>query len=104
MGQRVAEDSEDPRFVSRVRRAFDVQMYPGIRGTGAGKGVIPGTEDEISLCEKVWAHTKAGIKFQRDEVTGDGVGGYPSDEVVETIIRPVEMAKTRTIKNLRTPV
>jgi hypothetical protein len=41
----------------------------------------------------VWAHTKSGIKFQRDEVTGDGVGGYPSDEVVETIIRPVEMAK-----------
>ena len=64
-----------------------------MRGTGVGKGVIPGTEDEIDLCERVWAHTKAGISFQRDEVTGDGVGGYPSDEVVETIIRPVEMAK-----------
>ena len=93
MGRRVAEDSSDPQFISRVRRAFDVQMYPGVRGTGVGKGVIPGTEDEIDLCERVWAHTKAGIKFQRDEVTGDGVGGYPSDEVVETIIRPVEMAK-----------
>ncbi len=93
MGRRVAEDSSDPFFVSRVRRAFDVQMYPGVRGTGAGKGVIPGTEDEIGLCEQAWAHTKSGIKFQRDEVTGDGIGGYPSDEVVETIIRPAEMAK-----------
>lgn len=93
MGARVAEDSSDPTFVSRVRRAFDVRMYPGVRGTGVGAGVIPGTEDEIDLCGKVWAHTKAGIKFQRDEVTGDGWGGYPADEVVETIIRPVEMAK-----------
>lgn len=86
MGRRVAEDSSDPRFLSRVRREFDVRMYPGVSGTTP-------TPDEISLCEQVWAHTKAGIKFQRDEVTGDGVGGYPSDEVVETIIRPVEMAK-----------
>ena len=89
MGQRVAEDSEDPVFVSRVRRAFDVKMRPGMRGTGA---VVPGTEDEIDLCEQVWSHAKSGIRFQRDEVTGDGVGGHSSNDVVETIIRPVEMA------------
>lgn len=92
MGARVAEDSSDPQFVSRVRHAFDVKMYPGMRGTGAGRGVIPWSEDEIDLCNQVWAHTKSGIRFQRDEVTGDGVGGYPQDEVVETIIRPREMA------------
>ena len=52
MRERVAEDSDNPMFVSRVRRMFDVQMYPGMRGMGAGKGVIPGTADEISLSEQ----------------------------------------------------
>ncbi len=94
MRERVAEDSSNPLFVSRVRRMFDVQMYPGVRGMGAGKGVIPGTADEISLCEQAWAHTKENIKFQRDEVTGEGVGGFPGDEVIETIIRPMDMAQT----------
>ena len=41
---------------------------------------------------RVWAHTKQNIKFQRDEVTGEGIAGLPSDEVIETIIRPMDMA------------
>lgn len=94
MRERVAEDSDNPMFVSRVRRMFDVRMYPGMRGTGIGKGVIPGTADEMSLCEQAWAHTKQNIKFQRDEVTGEGIAGFPSDEVIETIIRPVDMAQS----------
>lgn len=92
MREKVAEDSSNPLFISRVRRMFDVQMYPGLRGYGAGRGVVPGTEDEIELVKKVWSHTRNGIKFQRDEVTGDGIAGLPQDEVVETIIRPLEMA------------
>lgn len=84
MRERVAEDSADPQFTSRIRRMFDVRMYPQLNGTG---------EDEMELCRRVWAHTKNGIKFQRDEKTGDGVGGYPEDEIVETIIRPREMAR-----------
>lgn len=92
MRERVAEDSSNPLFVSRVKRMFDVRMYPGVRGMGAGAGVVPGTTDEIDLARRVWAHTKQNIKFQRDEVTGEGVGGFPSSEVVETIIRPMDMA------------
>ena len=74
MGARVAVDSSDPVFMSRVWNTVNA-------------------DNEIDACNQVWAHTKGGIKFQRDEVTGAGVGGYSSDDVVETIIRPVEMAK-----------
>lgn len=74
MRERVAEDSANPQFISRVRRI--------------GAGVV----SELDLCKACWEHTKSNIRFQRDEVTGEGIGGYPSDEVVETIIRPVDMA------------
>lgn len=83
MRGKVANDSENPLFASRIRRMFDVRMYPHLNGTG---------EDEVELCRGVWAHTKQNIKFQRDEKTGAGVGGYPEEEVVETIICPMDMA------------
>lgn len=91
MRERVAEDSVNPQFVSRVRRMFDVQMYPGVQGAVI-PGVIPGTDNELDLAAQAWAHTKQNIKFQRDEVTGEGVAGLSQDQVVETIIRPVDMA------------
>lgn len=92
MREKVAEDSGNPVFVSRVRRMFDVRMYPGVKGMGVGRGVVPGTADQIDLAQRVWLHTKQNIKFQRDEVTGEGIAGLPADEVVETIIRPMDMA------------
>jgi len=75
MRERVLEDSRDPWFVRRA----------------VGLGLVGGSDWET--CERVWGHVKRGIRFQRDEVTGDGVGGWAKDEVVEVIIRPVDMAR-----------
>lgn len=77
MRERVAEDADSPEMRDWVYSQFDVPMYGG----------------QKRAAENVWAHTKNAIKFQRDEKTGGGVGGFGEDEVVETIIRPVDMKR-----------
>lgn len=74
MRGKVAEDSANPQFLSRVRNLIPVG-------------------NQVEEAKKVWSHTRNGIKFQRDEVTGAGINGLPEEEVVETIIRPVDMAR-----------
>ena len=74
MCERVNQDSRDPGFMARA-----------LSITGCGT--------PMSQVENAYNHVKGAITFTRDEVLGDGVGGYSADEVVETIIRPVDMAR-----------
>lgn len=75
MQDRVNQDSKDPAFIQRA-------VNLGLKGA-----------TDWDTCQRVWEHAKRNIKFQRDEVTGAGIGGYPQEEVVEVIIRPVDMAR-----------
>lgn len=79
MRERVAEDGTDPWFVSRA------------------KGVVSNCGSAEEQVQRVWEHVKGAIRFNRDELTGvrgDGysVGGGNPGDVVEVIIRPVDMA------------
>lgn len=76
MGERVREDIADPAFCSWVQI-----------------GSEPGVLDDLAVVGAAYFHVKGALSFQRDEITGAGVGGYPAGEVVEVIIRPREMAK-----------
>ena len=78
MGQRVREDASDPGFCSWAQYVV---------------GAAPGQLSDMDVVEAAYSHVKGALKFQRDEVTGAGVGGYPTEEVVEVLIRPREMAK-----------
>lgn len=83
MRERVAEDSCDPQFISRAKGVIDPQA-------------VGMSQDWIA--NQVWAHVKQAIQFQRDESTGvrsDGrsIGGGDASNVVEVLIRPVDMAQ-----------
>lgn len=78
MRAKVAEDSANPAFVQRAQE-------------------IAGMGSQADKVRRVWAHAKNSIKFQRDELTGLsasglGIGGCDPDSIVETIIRPRDMA------------
>ena len=77
MGERVREDRSDPGFCAWCRQVI-----------GAEYGELP----DMEVVDRAYAHVKSTMTFQRDEVTGAGVGGYPAEEVVEVIVRPREMA------------
>ena len=81
MRERVAEDSEDPEFVQRARGVVNPQ---GMSAT--------------DVTQAVWRHCRDAIQFVRDEQTGvraDGraIGGGDAGDVVEVLIRPVDMAR-----------
>jgi hypothetical protein len=78
MGQRVREDAADPAFCSWAQYVV---------------GGVPGQLSDMEAVEAAYSHVKGALRFQRDEVTGAGVGNYPAEEVVEVLIRPREMAK-----------
>lgn len=78
MGERVREDSKDPGFCYWARQVV---------------GFDPGQGRDADVIEAAYGHVKHAIRFQRDETTAAGVGGYPEGEVIECIIRPREMAK-----------
>lgn len=74
--------------IMRQRAAEDAEVLkPRAMALTAGAS---STQDKINA---LYYHTKNNIHFQRDEVTGGGVGGWDEAEVIETIIRPREMAK-----------
>jgi len=75
MREKVREDAKDPRFVQRAR------------------GLFHNPQDQFGLVEQVWGHAKGGIRFQQDEEIGAGVGGLGEGDVIETIIRPQDMAR-----------
>ncbi len=75
MRERVWEDAERPEFRWWVESR--VPQWAGDR-------------DKV---QKVYDLVQSSIKFQRDEVTGEGLGGWGSPDVVETFIRPVDMVR-----------
>src|SRR5487761_2119321 len=73
MGQRAREDVDDPAFQAWARQVV---------------GAIPGQLPDSMVIERAYQHVKGMLQFQRDEVTGGGIGGWDRNEVVEVIIRP----------------
>lgn len=73
MRERVSQDSANPAFKARAQQI-------------AGQGT------ERQKTERLYWHVKNGIRFQPDEQTGGGIAGFAPEEVIETIIRPVDMA------------
>lgn len=79
MRERVAEDGSDPMFIARAKGVIDCSGSVGDR------------------TQRVWQHVKSAIQFTRDESTGIrgdglGIGGGDPNDIIEVIIRPVDMA------------
>lgn len=77
MLERAAQDSADPWFKQRA---------VSLAGAGSEK------TKAYNLYQHAWKKN-GRIKFQRDEVTGTGIGVVPEEEVIECSIRPLDMAK-----------
>lgn len=75
MGQRVTEDAANPIFQAYAARVF--------------AGIDP--NDKEAIIDRAYQHVHDSIHFQRDEVTGEGLGDIP--DLVEFIVRPVDMAR-----------
>lgn len=75
MCDRVREDCARPEFA---------QWAASICGNPA--------ESEADVVARAFAHCRTAITFTRDEKIGANVGGYPEDQVIEVIIRPMDMA------------
>lgn len=78
MRARVNEDKKNPLFQFWAQQMFDA------------KGPY---SSDLGLVGAAYQHVQGALHFQRDEKTGAGVGGYPEEEVIEVIIRPVDMAR-----------
>jgi hypothetical protein len=77
MRDRVLEDVQEPRFRWWVESRLP--YWPG--ATDAEK------------VDAAYGLVQNSIKFQRDEMTGEGLGGWGSPDVVETIVRPLDMVQ-----------
>lgn len=77
MGELVAEDAADPIF-----QAFANRTYAGIDPT-----------DKQAIIDRAFSTVKGAIKFQRDEVSGAGLGDASPPDLVEFIVRPVDMCR-----------
>jgi hypothetical protein len=78
MRERAAQDAEDPWFKQRAMQ---------LAGVGG---------NQADVARTLYGHVKAAnIHFTRDEVTGAGIQGLDlgDDAVIETIIRPIDMAR-----------
>lgn len=76
MGERVTEDAANPIFQAYAGRVF--------------AGVDP--SDKEAVIERAYDHVSRAIRFQRDEVSGAGLGEFSPTDLVEFIVRPVDMA------------
>lgn len=76
MRKRVNEDAASPEFQ---------QWAASICGNPA--------DSESDVVQRAFQHVRNAIQFTRDEAIGANVGGYPADDVVEVIIRPIDMAR-----------
>lgn len=77
MRARVLEDVGKPEFKYWVE--CHVSNWQGV-----------GDREKV---QAVYELVQGAIKFQRDEVTGEGLGGWGSPDVVETIVRPLDMIR-----------
>ena len=77
MGQRAKEDAANPIFQEFAGRVF--------------AGIDPADKD--ALIDRAFWVTRDAIKFQRDEVNGAGLGDACPEDLVEFIVRPIDMAR-----------
>lgn len=75
MGERVGEDAGDRWFRERAGR------------------IIPDGLSEVEKVAAVHGHARGGIRFQRDEKTGEGMAGTEENPLIEVIVRPRDMAR-----------
>lgn len=74
MRSRVREDARQPWFQSRAQRIL-----------GAG--------DELAQVHAAHQHARGGIRFVQDEHNAAGISGLDTNQVVEVIVRPADMAR-----------
>jgi hypothetical protein len=74
MGQRASADAANPEF-----QAHAAEIFTGVPASG----ILP----------RAFDHVKRSIQFQRDEHIGLGFAGGSPDDLVEVIIRPLDMAR-----------
>ena len=74
MWERVNQDAGNPEF----------QQWAGnFRGV-----------NEVETAQRIWTHVKNGIRFSRDEGVAGGISGLGAgiaDDVIEVIVRPLDM-------------
>lgn len=75
MGELCAEDAANPIF-----QAFAARTFAGVNPS-----------DKQAIVDRAFSTVKGAISFQRDEVSGAGLGEATPDDLVEFIVRPVDM-------------
>ena len=83
----------------QVARTIDVMRDRALSdaadsGFKARAESIAGSGTDLEKIERVYTHVKGSIRFQRDEATAQGlINVLDAGDVVEVIIRPVDMAR-----------
>jgi len=77
MGELATEDAADPIF-----QAFANRTYAGIDPS-----------DKQAIIDRAFETVRGAIHFQRDEVSGAGLGDVAPADLVEFIVRPVDMCR-----------
>lgn len=75
MGELATEDASNPIF-----QAFAARIFAGIDPT-----------DKQAIIERAYDTVSGAIQFQNDEASGAGLGDVAPDDLIEFIIRPVDM-------------
>jgi hypothetical protein len=77
MGELASEDARNPIFQAFAARTF--------------AGIDPADKDAI--IDRAFERVRGAIRFQRDEVSGAGLGDASPPDLVEFIVRPVDMCR-----------
>lgn len=77
MGELATEDAANPIFQAFAARTF--------------AGVNPA--DKEAVIQRAYEHVANAIEFQRDELSGAGLEGIDTNDLVEFIVRPVDMCR-----------
>jgi hypothetical protein len=77
MGELASEDASNPIFQAFAARTF--------------AGIDPSDKDAI--IDRAFERVRGAIRFQNDEVSGAGLGDVAPSDLVEFIVRPVDMCR-----------
>lgn len=77
MGELATQDATNPIF-----QAFAALTFAGIDPT-----------DKRAIIQRAYERVTNAIRFQRDEVSGAGLNGLDTDDLIEFIVRPVDMCR-----------
>jgi hypothetical protein len=77
MGELVTEDASNPIF-----QAFAARTFAGIDPS-----------DKQAIVDRAFGAVRGSISFQQDEASGRGLAGMATDDLIEFIVRPVDMCR-----------